>query len=322
MRSHQFTAASVSKPLYNTYILPYQAPYNWSLMFDFLAYHAIPEIEWVDTDNLRYARTLQIGSTTGWVMVQVEPQQQQCQVHLSHALLAHSQTVLTHCKQVFDLQINPVVIDTALSQHDQFKPLVEQRPGLRVPGSWNYLECCVRTIAGQLVSVKSATTISRRMVTQYGSSLVGNIPAELKPVDDSCTHLFPTATQLAKQAMPDVGLTKARSRVIQQLAELVANKHLNLHEMHTLDEVVTALTALPGIGSWTAEYVAMRAHKIADAFPAGDLILRRTIIPNTDLTEAQCRKASLPLSPWRAYAALHLWTDYLAIQSKGSNQHA
>lgn len=287
--------------------LPYQPPLDWQTLLGFLQYRAIDGLEWVNTEHLQYARSLVINGSRGWVYLIAKPERATATVHISTSLLAAKNHIIALCQGVFDLPANPAEIDTKLSQHPLLAQYIPRHPGLRVPGCWDRFELAVRAIAGQLVSVKSATTISKKIVVQYGE------PTSPNPF--GFTHTFPTPARLAAQAMHDVGLTKTRSHAVQHLAQQIDNGALDLASQLTETEILTRLTALPGIGAWTAEYIAMRAFKLPDAFPAGDLILRRAIMPGKQLTEAQCRKATETLAPWRAYAALHLWTHYSEHQT-------
>lgn len=282
--------------------LLYRPPLDWDTLLGFLSFRAIDGVEMVDVAKRHYARALVVNGLSGWVSVQADEAKHQCHLQVSAGLLPELTQVLQLAKQAFDLSANPVTIDAVLAEHTLLRDCVARHPGLRVPGAWDRFELCVRAIAGQLVSVKSATTIGRKVATQYGAQAADN-PYGL-------THVFPTAEQLAVAAMPDVGLTKVRSFAVHGLAQAIQAGRVQLEALYTETDVMQALTALPGIGPWTAEYIAMRAFKLPDAFPAGDLILRRAVVDGEQLTETQCRKQTAHLAPWRAYAALHLWTHY------------
>jgi AraC family transcriptional regulator of adaptative response / DNA-3-methyladenine glycosylase II len=171
---------------------------------------------------------------------------------------------------------------------------VRARPGLRVPGAHDPFELGVRAILGQQVSVGHATKLAGRLVARYGTPVAGLEPMGLD-------HLFPTPETLAAAPLDDVGLTTARARAVRAFATAAPPLDGSLD----LDGLVGVLRSLPGVGEWTAQYVAMRAGGERDAFPAGDLGLRRALGAVTTL-DATARAAAW--KPWRAYAAMHLWT--------------
>ncbi|MGH7789571.1 MAG: DNA-3-methyladenine glycosylase family protein, partial [Candidatus Binatia bacterium] len=190
---------------------------------------------------------------------------------------------------------------THLRRSPALRPLVDAAPGLRVPGAWDPFELAVRAILGQQVTVKGATTLAGRLAAAFG-----------RPVDcgDGLTHVFPTAAVLAEADVAALGMPRARAETVRALARAVANGSLVLDAPLGLDDALTRLCAVPGIGPWTAQYVAMRAFGEPDAFPAGDLGLRSALgNGGGPLAEAAVVRAAEAWRPWRAYAALHLWSS-------------
>ena len=174
---------------------------------------------------------------------------------------------------------------------------------LRVPGAWDGFELAVRAVLGQQISVKGATTLSGRLVARFGerSSIAGG--------DADLHSLFPSAEALAAADLSEIGLPRARAAAISALAGAVADGELHLDAPRDLDAAIAQLTALPGIGEWTAHYVAMRALREPDAFPATDLGLRRALGGNgRPKSSAELRDIAEDWRPWRAYAAMLLWT--------------
>jgi AraC family transcriptional regulator of adaptative response / DNA-3-methyladenine glycosylase II len=171
-----------------------------------------------------------------------------------------------------------------------------------VPGAWDGFELAVRAILGQQVSVLAATTLAGRLAARFGHPL--------ERPSGSLTHLFPSAEALSRGNLQVIGITKARAETIRGLASAVARGRLRLDSSLGLDDAVQRLSALPGIGEWTAQYVALRAFGEPDAFPAGDLGLRRALaddagMPSTPLLSRMAES----WRPWRGYAAVHLWTS-------------
>jgi len=202
---------------------------------------------------------------------------------------------------VFDLDADLPRIEAALAQDALFTEPIAARPGLRVPGAWAPFEIAVRAILGQQVSVAAATTFAARLVQRYGALLAwgGAAPAGL-------THAFPTAQVLADAPLEDLGIVRTRAAAIRAFARRVADDADFFARMADLDDAVAQLSALPGIGVWTAQYIAMRGLSEPDAFPHRDLGLMRAFAragcdPDTLAAHAQGWR------PWRAYAAMRLW---------------
>ena len=165
-----------------------------------------------------------------------------------------------------------------------------------MPGAWDGFELAVRAILGQQVTVRGARTLAGRLVEQFGDPIP--LPS------GSVTHTFPQAAALGDAAIERIGLPGARAETIRRLAQAVASGDLDLSPAAPLDTTRDRLRAIPGIGDWTVEYVAMRALRDPDAFPAGDLGLRRAL----DVSSTEIERLAVPWRPWRAYAALHLWS--------------
>jgi AraC family transcriptional regulator of adaptative response / DNA-3-methyladenine glycosylase II len=174
---------------------------------------------------------------------------------------------------------------------------VRRRPGLRIPGAWDAFECAVRAVVGQQVSVAAGRTFVTRLVERCGTKLA-------RP-GDGLTHLFPSPEALAAADLVGIGLVPARAHTLAALARAVGDGTLRLDG--PADEVRAALRELPGIGEWTAEYVALRALGEPDAFPSGDLVLRRVAAEGHTLTPRALAERAEAWRPWRGYAAVHLW---------------
>ena len=177
-------------------------------------------------------------------------------------------------------------------------PLVKKRPGLRIPGAWDPFECAVRAVLGQQVTVAAARTLAARLVARTGKQIESPV--------QGLTHLFPTPAELATANLDGLGITGSRIRALQSLSRAVADRQLDFNA--SADEVIAGLTALPGFGMWTAQYIAMRALGEPDAFPTGDLVLRR-MASDTDqpLSSRALDARADAWRPWRGYAVMHLW---------------
>jgi len=270
--------------------LPYRPPLAWDTMLAFLAPRAIPGVEAVDQAERAYRRTIDLTAPPGESFLVLR-------AHLPRIEdLVH---VVARVRRQFDLDADPHRIDAHLSGDRLLRPLVRRHPGLRVPGAFDPVEVGVRAILGQQVTVAGATRLAGRLVERYGRPVPGLEELGL-------SYLFPTAETLAGAPLDDIGITTARSRAIRAFAAATFRRSVPLDGSQDLATVVEELCDLPGIGDWTAQYVAMRAGGERDAFPAGDLGLRKVLglsTPREALTRAESWR------PWRAYAALHLWTS-------------
>jgi len=274
--------------------LAYRPPYDWVAIRDFLGTRAIPGVEQV-TDK-GYARSVSVAGKAGWIEVGPVPGETALELAV-HDLGPESLFgIVSRIRQMFDLTADPADVRVVLKKDPLLVPLLRRRPGLRVPGAWDPFEIAVRAVLGQQVSVAAARTFATRIVAAHGQPLVA--------VGSGVTHLFPPAEVLAKVDLGDIGLTGARARALKALAEAVRDGAVNFVNG---DDVRQALLQVPGIGSWTAEYVAMRGFSDPDAFPAGDLVLQRMAGKMQRLTEKQLLERAEQWRPWRAYAVLHLW---------------
>jgi AraC family transcriptional regulator of adaptative response / DNA-3-methyladenine glycosylase II len=276
--------------------LPYRAPLAWTELLEFLAPRAIPGVETVDLETNTYRRVADIDSAPGVIEVWDVPREQA--LHLRAHLPAIDGLVhlVAGVRRLFDLDADPKAIDRLLAKDDRLRPLVRVRKGLRVPGALDPFELGVRAILGQQVSVARATALSGALVEQLGKPVRGIAPLGL-------THEFPKASVVARADLSTLGLTTARARALQGFAAAMAGGELTLDRGTGLEETVRALCALPGIGPWTANYVAMRACGERDAFPASDLALRQELGADPAAVAEAWR-------PWRAYAAMHIWASH------------
>lgn len=280
--------------------LAYRPPYNWDALIQFLQARAIPGVEWVEAQ--RYSRTVRFGDQEGIIEVTPVPNKNYLQLSVPSHLARHLQTITERIRRLFDLQADPSQIHDHLSQDALLAPLLAQYPGLRLPGCWDGFEIAVRAILGQQVSVQAATTISGRLVAQLGGMVTA--VSDNSPL----THHFPTPQQIIHADLSSLGIPGKRAESIRTIAQAVLDGTLTFNTPTSLEDAIETMVQLPGIGDWTAQYIAMRALGEPDAFPAGDLILRRAASDNDKpLTETQLRTRAESWRPWRAYAAVYLW---------------
>lgn len=281
-------------------LLPYRPPYDWEAMIRFLQLRAITGVEVVTSDS--YSRVIELGDAVGTIHVTHAPEQSALRIVVRFPQLSALSTIITRIRRMFDLSAEPGAIAEVLSSDPILAPLVKARPGLRVPGAWDGFEIAVRAVLGQQITVKGATRLAGRIVAAIGT-----------PIDDGVdesglTHAFPRPGRFKRSALNGLGLVQARAAALVEIAGAAARDPHLFDPRKDLDDAIAHLRKLPGIGEWTAQYIAMRGMGESDAFLAGDIAVQRALaMRGKRMKPAQLLARSQRWSPWRAYAVLHLW---------------
>lgn len=279
--------------------LVHREPFAWDPLLAFLAVRAVPGVEAADPGCCRRV----VSTAHGPAVVAVEPAPGAGHVvaRLTLPDLADLTAVVTALRTLLDLDADPAAVDAVLAADPAMAPLVAARPGLRVPGAVDGFELAVRAVLGQQVSVAGARTLAGRLAAAVGEPVLRaeHGTAASSAADDVLTRAFPTAAAVAEADLAGLGLTGGRRRALQALAREVASGRLLLDRGADRSEARARLLALPGIGPWTAEYVALRALGDPDAWPGTDLVLRRLVAALGARPERW--------RPWRGYGAVHLW---------------
>lgn len=281
----------------STVQLNYRPPYDWDGMLDFLRGRMLKGVEWVTDDA--YYRTVCLNNAKGWIAVRHAPYKHALTVEFAHSLTPVLPALLNRLRNLFDLSARPDIINEYLARDKRLKPLVARNPGLRVPGCFDSFEMAMRAILGQQVTVKAATTLGCRFVETFGRPIKTPF-AELN-------RLTPLPSRIAKASIDEIatlGIVSARAKSMIALAQAMDNGDLDLTPGQRPDVVMAQLETLPGIGPWTAHYIAMRGLRWPDAFPKEDIAIRNAL---GKVTAKQAEFQSQSWSPWRSYAVLHLW---------------
>jgi AraC family transcriptional regulator, regulatory protein of adaptative response / DNA-3-methyladenine glycosylase II len=210
-------------------------------------------------------------------------------------------SIIARLRRVFDLAADPLAISRHLAEDPLLAPLVKERPGLRVPGAWDGFELAIRAVLGQQITVTAAARLAARLVATYGTPL--NAP------EPGLTHVFPEPKVLAKADLTALGMPRSRAATLSAVAAAVLRDPEIFGANCDLDAAIQRFCAIPGVGEWTAQYIALRQLREPDAFPASDLGLMRALAdergkrPSADEVLALAER----WRPWRAYAAQHLW---------------
>ena len=278
--------------------LGYRPPYDVREMLQFLQQRGIAGVEQIDQSTHTVARTLRLDDDTrGWIACRFEPEQHRVQVRVADSLAPQLPRVIARVRAWLDLDADPAAIHAVLGA--DFPALA----GLRVPGTLDGLELAVRAVVGQQVTVAAARTLTTRLVERFGTPLATPI--------DGLTRLFPTPAALAAASgdeLGQLGLVRQRQAAIHALAQAVSSGQISLHAGADVQTTMDALKALPGIGAWTADYIALRALRWPDAFPSGDMALQKALAPEGQrLTARAAESRAERWRPWRAYAVIRAW---------------
>jgi DNA-3-methyladenine glycosylase II len=283
-------------PAKNTTIaLPYTPPFDWAFFLRYLASRAALGVEFIH-DNV-YRRPIEIEGSTGTITITHDASASQLLLTITGDATAHADRIIPRVRTIFDLDADLLSVHSVLGVDPVLAPLIARNPGLRVPGAWSPFELLVRTIVGQQVTVKAATTIMGRIASRFG------MPIVLMGMD-APAYQFPTPAALSRANWDGIGMPGKRVAALQAAARAIDEGAI-LFPVPGEDTAAfrAGLLQLPGIGPWTVEYFAIRALRDSDAWPASDLVLKRAV-----------EQGAIPehWRPWRGYAAMHLWNGAAA----------
>jgi AraC family transcriptional regulator of adaptative response / DNA-3-methyladenine glycosylase II len=297
--------SSASRPTTDAGItlrLRYRPPYDWESMLSFLQARAIPGVEVVEKGC--YRRTVEIDGSRGSIAVTHLSQRQSLSVSIQFPAVQSLPAIVARVRRLFDMGADIETIDAHLSNDPNLAPWIALRPGLRAPGGWDGFELAVRAILGQQISVSAARKLAGQLVALHGKPL-----PKSPGTHPGLTHIFPTAKRIATAKSIGLGMPAARLASLKALALAAADDPNLFRPLGTIEEVITKLRTIPGIGDWTAQYIALRAIREMDAFPASDIGLLRGAakLDGAPATPKSLLHRAESWRPWRAYAAQHLW---------------
>jgi AraC family transcriptional regulator of adaptative response / DNA-3-methyladenine glycosylase II len=273
--------------------LRFRPPYNWQAMLAFLAARATPGVEAVGPGT--YRRSISLNGSDGYFEASIDEGRDTLAVRVQFGDPRSLFFIVERIRAMFDLNADWTDIARTLQSDPVLAKRIQMAPGLRVPGCWNGFELATRAILGQQITVKGATTLAGRLVRAFGKPFAGA---------GSLTHLFPRPEVLSDAKLTGIGLPKTRAATIRAFARAVCDGRIRFEGIVDSDDFLKRLCEIPGIGTWTAQYVAMRALGEPDAFPSGDLGLLRAVGAKSS---RDLERRAEAWRPWRAYAAMHLW---------------
>lgn len=289
------------------FLLRFRPPFDWDGLLEFLAPRATPGVEVVEGGS--YRRVFFLDNHVGSLEATLDAGASAVTLRIHFPDPRSLFLIVERVRRMFDLAADPQEITRHLRRDPLLAHRVAARPGLRVPGCWDGFELAIRAILGQQVTVRGATTLAGRLVRDFGKAVKSN---------HGLTHTFPSAEKLVDADVASIGLPRARAHTIRSLARAVCDQEISFSGIVDVEAWRERFCRLPGIGDWTAQYVAVRALGEPDAFPAADLgLLHATELRNPRDLEA-CSQA---WRPWRAYAAMYLWQaiPVRSIQEKNSS---
>jgi AraC family transcriptional regulator, regulatory protein of adaptative response / DNA-3-methyladenine glycosylase II len=297
--------------------LRYRPPYDWDSMLSFLRARAIPGLEIVE--NGSYLRTVGMDGFTGTLQVTHLPARRSLCVSIRFPRVQSLPAIISRVRRLFDLGADIETIEAHLSVDALLAPLVAQHPGLRAPGGWDGFELAVRAILGQQVSVTAARRLAEQLVLSHGEPVSTDFVS-----DPRLAHVFPEPECLARAKSIEVGMPAARRSALKELATAAAADPNLFRPFGTIEEAIAKLRKIRGIGEWTAQYIALRALRETDAFPAADVGLLRgaELMDGERPTVPNLLARSESWRPWRAYAAQHLWAACAATISESRSAYA
>jgi AraC family transcriptional regulator, regulatory protein of adaptative response / DNA-3-methyladenine glycosylase II len=306
LRRAATTSPAPSRPGGLKLRLPYKPPFDWANLIAFLGQRAIPGVELVTRSS--YQRTIELDGVPGFLTVRPDEAESRLVVNLEISTYEGLARTIERIRRMFDLSADPVQIASHLSRDPKLQPLIELRPGLRVPGVWDGFEVAVLAVLGQKLSTRVSNDKVARLVRAFGTPVESSIRG--------LNYLFPRAEVLAVSDLSQAGISDDCADTIRLLAGPATRSHLTFATSRTLEQVVSQVGAVCGIDDSTANYIAMRALGEPDAFPARELGLRRNLAgAGRPVSPLNAIAMAEPWRPWRAYAAMHIAQSATALQN-------
>lgn len=272
--------------------LPYRPPLDWQTLLNYLKGRETTGVEVIENNS--YCRSIRSGKSFGFIKVTPSTKESHLALTVQVDDTVGLMDIVRRVRRTFDLDADLMCITGHLKRDPVLSGIISSFPGLRVPGGWDNFEIAVRTVIGQHISVRAANTVTRRLVERCGIAAEGSFVPGI-------THLFPGPGDIVSADLAGIGLPGKRIEALLELASRVKSGEIVLEGVVHPGLVKRRLMEVPGIGRWTAEYIAMRALREPDAFPGTDLVLKRKVEERSLDPEIW--------RPWRAYAAIHLWHE-------------
>jgi AraC family transcriptional regulator of adaptative response / DNA-3-methyladenine glycosylase II len=301
-RAPRVIRRELSAPAHSTLTLrvPFRAPYDFPALLAFFERRAIPGLEHVDAHS--YTRRFAFDGKAGSLRVTRMRGEDALALTVDFPDTARLQAICARVRRLFDVDADIATITAQLASDPRLRAFVRRHPGQRLPGGWDGFEIAVRAVLGQQISVAAARTLATRLLDRFGE------PATLP--NGEAFRVFPMPSTLADADLTRIGLPRTRAQTLNAIARALCDGGVDFRPEQSLDDFAASWCELPGIGAWTAHYIAMRAQSHPDAFPAADLVLRKMLGDRGMLLSARAVESLADRwRPWRAYAVMHLWRN-------------
>ncbi len=289
--------------------MAYRPPFSWLQIEKYFQPRLIDGVEQFSEGV--YRRVLKLDGQCGIIRVGTPPHSNNLTLEVPGMFWRHLPKIIQKSRELFDLDSDPQGIDHYLSSDSHLAKTIKLKPGVRILGAWSFFELSLRTIIGQQITVVGAATITRRLVEKTGEPLAKKFLTSMSDADQKIVCLFPAAEHLVDADLSNIGLTTARIDTIKRFSEAYLRGCFEITPPVDTRKVMASLTSIKGIGPWTANYIAMRALRDPDAFPAADLGLIKAYgqINGDKVTAGELAEISEQWRPWRGYAAMYLWNS-------------
>ena len=280
----------------------YRPPFDWPVLLDYFSARAIAGIETVTKET--YLRSFHLNGRQGWFSLQNVQKSNALRLEVHASDLSCLMPLVWRIRRMFDLNADPLRLKELFKKDPILGSVWLRHPGIRVPVCWDPFEFTVRAIVGQLISVKTATNLTKNIVEIFADDLSISAPKGIKKI-------FPSASCLRKIGRPSFGLTQNKIAAIEGFSQMVIESTVDLEDIGNLDTFFQQCKSVRGIGEWTAQIIAMRGLGSKDAFPASDLgIVQAMSTGSQKTTPARINKIAERWHPLRSYAAMLLWMMY------------
>lgn len=280
--------------------LPYRPPYNFETLMAHYDSHRVGDLEWFENGKMH--RIVSFGEDVGQITIANDPENSRLLIEIDFPDTSKIHAIIAKVRMMFDLDSDPLVVANALEVDRKFKSILKRHAGIRLPSGWDPFELGISTILGQLVSIERGRALVADLIEMLGEES-GVI------VNGKNIKLFPSPQKIASANLEKLKTTGVRKKTLKAFAKAVSDGDLSLEPTQDVDGFLEKILAIPGIGPWTASYMALKCLRHTDAFPETDLILARCL-------ELHPREALAKMSPWRGYAAALLWKEYAGLLQK------
>ncbi len=281
---------------------PYRPPFDFAGLMRSYENHRVGRLEWFKDEKMH--RVISLNGKVGHITISNSPENSELLIEIDFPDTSVVHSIISRVRKLFDLDSDPVIVANSLEADPKVKKLLKEFPGIRLPSGWDPFEISISAILGQLVSIERGRSLTHDLIELAGTDS-GYV------IEGQSVKLFPTPEQIIRADLSSLKTTSIRKQTLVAFSKAVANQEISLEPTQDVEEFLKKILTIKGIGPWTAQYIALKALRDANAFPASDLILNRALeIHSQEVLEA--------MHPWRGYAAALFWRAYTGKLQKKS----